>query len=54
VPRSCAQRYVESLPTARLIVLDGCGHCAEAEKPQELAALITNFVTDAGQPANGR
>jgi pimeloyl-ACP methyl ester carboxylesterase len=40
--------------TARLIVLDGCGHCAEVEKPQELAGLITDFLAAAGQPANGR
>ena len=53
VPRSCAQRYVESLAMARLIVLDGCGHCAEVEKPQELAALITDFLAGAGRPANG-
>lgn len=54
VPRSCAQRYVESLATARLVVLDGCGHCAEAEKPQELAALITDFIAGAEWQANGR
>jgi pimeloyl-ACP methyl ester carboxylesterase len=54
VPRSCAQRYVESLSTARLVVLDGCGHCAEVEKPQELAALITDFIAEARWRANGR
>jgi pimeloyl-ACP methyl ester carboxylesterase len=54
VPRSCAQRYAESLAAARLTVLDGCGHCAEAEKPQALAALITDFIAGAGQPARAR
>jgi pimeloyl-ACP methyl ester carboxylesterase len=54
VPRSCAQRYVESLSRARLVVLDGCGHCAEAEKPEQLAALITDFLAGAGRPAHGR
>ena len=44
VPPSCAQRYVETLPTAQLHVLNGCGHCAEVEQPQELASLIRNFV----------
>src|SRR5207245_11594903 len=44
VPMSCAQRYVASLRTARLAVLDGCGHCIDVEKPQELAALITAFL----------
>jgi pimeloyl-ACP methyl ester carboxylesterase len=54
VPRSCAQRYAESLATARLTVLDGCGHCAEAEKPQELATLIMDFLAGAGQPVHTR
>jgi pimeloyl-ACP methyl ester carboxylesterase len=38
---------VESLVRAQLKVLDGCGHCAEVEKPQELAALITDFIANA-------
>jgi len=46
VPRSCAQRYVELLPHARLEEIDGCGHCADMEKPQELATLITHFVSE--------
>ncbi len=54
VPRSCAQRYVESLSTARLVVLDGCGHCAEVEKSQELAVLITDFIAGARWPVHGR
>ncbi len=33
VPASCAQRYVDTLTNARLQVLDGCGHCADAEQP---------------------
>jgi pimeloyl-ACP methyl ester carboxylesterase len=54
VPSSCAQRYAEGLPRARLVVLDGCGHCAEVEKPKELAAIITDFITEAGRRTNGR
>jgi pimeloyl-ACP methyl ester carboxylesterase len=45
---------VESLTAARLVTLDGCGHCAEAEKPQELATIITDFIAGAGWQANGR
>ena len=44
VPRSCATRYVEVLPHARLEELDRCGHCADVEQPEELAALITRFI----------
>lgn len=47
VPASCAQRYVEILPHAQLHVLEDCGHCADVEKPRELAALIAEFVSRA-------
>ncbi len=47
VPASCAQRYVDTLPNAQLHVLDDCGHCADVEQPQELAALIAEFVSGA-------
>ena len=45
VPPSCAQRYLDALPNARLELMEGCGHCVEAEKPDELARVITAFVT---------
>jgi pimeloyl-ACP methyl ester carboxylesterase len=44
VPRSCAERYVQSLPRARLDVIDGCGHCVAMERPAVLAGLIEQFV----------
>lgn len=47
VPASCAQRYVDILPHAQLHVLDDCGHCADVEQPQALAALIADFVSRA-------
>lgn len=47
VPASCAQRYIDTLPHAQLHVLDHCGHCADVEQPQALAALIADFVAGA-------
>jgi len=44
VPSSCGQRYAGLLSNARLEVLGGCGHCADAEKPVELAGLISRFI----------
>jgi pimeloyl-ACP methyl ester carboxylesterase len=44
VPRSVAQRYVESLPAARLEIVPASGHHVEIERPDELAALVTAFV----------
>ena len=44
VPPSCAQRYVDALPNARLEIVEGSGHYADVEKPDELASLIINFI----------
>ena len=45
VPASCGLRYADPLPNARLEVLDASGHCADVEKPVELAGLITGFIS---------
>ena len=47
VPLECGERYAKALPAARLEVLEGAGHFAEIEKPQELSRLITRFVKGA-------
>jgi pimeloyl-ACP methyl ester carboxylesterase len=44
VPRSCAEQYAQAIPQARLQVIEGCGHCVDMERPDELAALIENPV----------
>jgi len=44
VPMDCAKRYLGGLPNARLEVLDGAGHFAEMEKPNELAKLVNDFL----------
>lgn len=45
VPSSCGQRYAKLLPNAKVEVLRDCGHCADVEKPDELAALISGFIS---------
>src|SRR5437764_1503830 len=47
VPLECGERYQKALAHARLEVLDGAGHFVEMEKPDELAQLVTRFVTEA-------
>ncbi len=47
VPLECAERYVKSLPRARLEMVEGAGHFVEMEKPHELAQLVTEFVNEA-------
>jgi pimeloyl-ACP methyl ester carboxylesterase len=45
VPVECGERYAKALPRARLEVVEGAGHFAEMEKPDELARLVTGFMT---------
>jgi pimeloyl-ACP methyl ester carboxylesterase len=44
VPLSSGERYVQSLPNARLNVVEGSGHCVDMERPDELASLIESFI----------
>jgi pimeloyl-ACP methyl ester carboxylesterase len=44
VPRDCAGIYAESIPGARLQVIDNCGHLAHFEQPDELASLVRGFT----------
>jgi pimeloyl-ACP methyl ester carboxylesterase len=45
VPLECGERYAKALPRARLEIVEGAGHFVEMEKPNELAQLVTNFVS---------
>ena len=42
-----AQRFIDTLPDARLVWVEECGHCAHLEQPQALLHSIAEFV--AGQ-----
>ena len=45
VPLECGERFAKALPDARLHVVEGAGHFVEMERPEELARLVTDFVT---------
>ena len=47
VPLSVAETYRESIPGARLELLENCGHLPELEKPDELVPLVNRFLSDA-------
>ena len=47
VPRSTAERYIAGLRAARLVTLPDCGHLAEIEQPDALAAIIVPFLAGA-------
>jgi pimeloyl-ACP methyl ester carboxylesterase len=44
VPRSHGDTYAERIPNAKLTVIPGVGHSAHAEKPEETAKLVLNFL----------
>jgi pimeloyl-ACP methyl ester carboxylesterase len=46
VPVNCGERYMQALPHAQFVVLNQCGHFAEVEKPDELARLINEFISE--------
>jgi pimeloyl-ACP methyl ester carboxylesterase len=46
VPPSSGRQLADAIPHARLVGLDGVGHCAMLEKPAETAALIAGFARD--------
>jgi pimeloyl-ACP methyl ester carboxylesterase len=41
---AAAQRLVDELPNARLVVVEGCAHLPTMERPDEVARLILDFV----------
>jgi pimeloyl-ACP methyl ester carboxylesterase len=47
VPLECGERYVKSLPRARLEIVDGAGHLVDMEQPDALASLVTRFLSEA-------
>ena len=45
VPLECGERYAKALPRARLEIVAGAGHLVDLEKPDELARLVIDFVS---------
>ena len=41
---AAAQRFVDELPNAREVVVEGCAHLPTMERPEEVARLILDFV----------
>ena len=39
-----AQKFMDTLPDARLVWVEECGHCAHLEQPQALLRAVTEFV----------
>src|SRR5262249_45316154 len=45
VPLECGEGYAKALPRARLEIVADAGHLVDLEKPDELARLIIDFVS---------
>ena len=45
VPRRHGEVYAEGFGDARLEVVEGAGHCAFAERPDAVAALVADFLS---------
>jgi pimeloyl-ACP methyl ester carboxylesterase len=45
IPVECAPIFQQSIPGAALRTIDDCGHFAHLEKPEELAAIVREFVS---------
>lgn len=44
VPINVADTYVDALPNTRREIIKNCGHAVDMEKPDELAALVRDFI----------
>ncbi|MBV8559919.1 MAG: alpha/beta fold hydrolase, partial [Acidimicrobiia bacterium] len=43
-PKAIAEAYAAEIPNARLVDVDGAAHLATLERPEEIAALVREFV----------
>jgi pimeloyl-ACP methyl ester carboxylesterase len=46
IPVAHADRFAAALPGSRRVVLEGCGHMPQEERPAEVARLIAGFLAE--------
>ncbi len=46
-----AERVLEAAPSARLELIDDCGHCPQIERPERLTGLLADFPGTLAQAA---
>ena len=44
IPVAQADRFASAIPGSRKVILDGCGHLPEEERPDEVIRLLTEFL----------
>ena len=45
LPVALADSFVAAIPGARKVVIEGCGHLPQEERPAEVAALLEEFLS---------
>ena len=45
VPVAQADRFVAAIPGSRKVVIEGCGHLPQEERPAEVASLVEEFLS---------
>jgi pimeloyl-ACP methyl ester carboxylesterase len=53
IPAGFKRVVGESLPSARHVVLEGCGHVPQVERADEVNALLRRFFADCAKPRGG-
>jgi pimeloyl-ACP methyl ester carboxylesterase len=51
IPAAFRKHVARWLPDAEQIVLEGCGHVPQVERPEETIALLQGFFSEVGAPA---
>jgi pimeloyl-ACP methyl ester carboxylesterase len=51
VPRTGAQKLLDTVPGSRLELLDACGHCPQVEDPRRLTELVLDFGVEVSERA---
>ncbi|MEO9308000.1 Alpha/beta hydrolase [Nitrosotalea sinensis] len=45
IPFEYSQQFVSTIPNCEFVAMDGCGHSPYVEDPEELAKIITKFLS---------
>jgi len=47
IPVGHAYRFVAAIPGSRRVILEGCGHLPQEERPQDVLRLLEEFLPQA-------
>jgi pimeloyl-ACP methyl ester carboxylesterase len=53
IPPADGDRFASSIPRARLVLLDECGHLPQVERAGEVSRLLLEFLDETGPDPEG-